>query len=67
VFRSVLAKLEHRADAVESIAIMCAETRGWRCHRRLIADALTRDRFEVRQLIDTAPGTIHRSGFSSAE
>ena len=33
---------------------MCAETLWWRCHRRLIADALVSDGFAVRHLIDRA-------------
>jgi uncharacterized protein (DUF488 family) len=38
-FRRALEQLE--ADATSTpLAIMCAETLWWRCHRRLIADAL---------------------------
>jgi uncharacterized protein (DUF488 family) len=36
------------------IAFMCAETLWWRCHRRLIADRLTVDRWTVTHLL--APG-----------
>ena len=35
-------------------AFMCAETLWWRCHRRLIADRLTVDGWEVTHLL--APG-----------
>jgi len=59
-FRSALAKLERRVDSGQRIAIMCAETLWWRCHRRLIADALTADGYEVRDVTDAAPGAIHR-------
>ncbi len=59
-FRSALARLEDLARAGEDVAIMCAETLWWRCHRRLIADALTLDGFEVRHLVDAAPGEAHR-------
>jgi uncharacterized protein (DUF488 family) len=59
-FRNALAALEERASAGERLAIMCAETVWWRCHRRLIADALIRDGFEVEHLIDRAPGRPHR-------
>ena len=36
------------------IAVMCAETLWWRCHRRLIADRLTVDGWKVTHLF--APG-----------
>lgn len=48
-FRAALAQLEERA-ATTSQAVMCAETLWWRCHRRLIADALVADGFEVIHL-----------------
>ena len=48
-FRSALAQLESRA-ATERQAVMCAETLWWRCHRRLIADALVAHGFEVIHL-----------------
>jgi uncharacterized protein (DUF488 family) len=35
-------------------AVMCAETLWWRCHRRLIADRLTLDGWDVTHLF--APG-----------
>jgi uncharacterized protein (DUF488 family) len=59
-FRTGLAALEARIRTGEVMAIMCAETLWWRCHRRLIADALTLDGFEVRHLMDHPPGTPHR-------
>lgn len=58
-FRAALTALEARARAGEALAIMCAQTRWWRCHRRLIADALVFDGFVVRDLIDQAPGVEH--------
>jgi len=60
VFRGALAELEARASAGETLAVMCAETVWWRCHRRLIADALTLDGFAVEHLIDRVPGRPHR-------
>lgn len=44
-------------DAREGpIALMCAEAVPWRCHRQLIADALTARGHEVRHIIsDAAP------------
>ena len=50
-FRSALRALEARAEAGEAIAVMCAETLWWRCHRRLIADALVADGFAVEHIV----------------
>ena len=58
-FRDALAALEQRARRGERLAIMCAETVWWRCHRRLIADALVRDGLAVEHLIDRVPGRPH--------
>jgi uncharacterized protein (DUF488 family) len=65
-FRTALAALEARARAGEALAVMCAETRWWRCHRRLIADALVFDGFAVRHLIDEPPGMVHEISAASA-
>jgi uncharacterized protein (DUF488 family) len=65
-FRTALAALEARARAGEALALMCAETRWWRCHRRLIADALVFDGFAVRDLIDEPPGVAHEISAPSA-
>ena len=65
-FQTALVALEARARVGESLAIMCAETRWWRCHRRLIADALVLDGFAVRDLIDQAPGVEHEISKASA-
>src|SRR5450759_2262406 len=59
-FRTALAVLEAETAAGRRLALMCAETLWWRCHRRLIADALVLDGFEVRHLIDHVPGKPHR-------
>lgn len=48
-FQEALHELEQCADATRQ-AVMCAETVWWRCHRRLIADALVADGFEVVHL-----------------
>lgn len=45
-FRDALLALEGDAGRVR-LAVMCAETLWWRCHRRLIADALTVRGLEV--------------------
>ncbi len=59
-FRTGLAALQARIETGEVLAIMCAETLWWRCHRRLIADALTLNGLEVRHLLDRPPGVPHR-------
>jgi uncharacterized protein (DUF488 family) len=48
-FRGALGSLESRS-ATSNLVIMCAETLWWRCHRRLIADALVADGCEVLHL-----------------
>jgi uncharacterized protein (DUF488 family) len=58
-FRAALEQLEGRAASGEALAIMCAETLWWRCHRRLIADALVLDGLAVCHLIDRPPGVAH--------
>jgi uncharacterized protein (DUF488 family) len=65
-FRTALVALEARARVGESLVIMCAETRWWRCHRRLIADALVFDGFAVQHLIDQPPGVAHEISAPSA-
>ncbi len=59
-FRAALTGLEERVRAGESLALMCAETVWWRCHRRLIADALVLDGLVVEHIIDRVPGGPHR-------
>ena len=41
-------------------AIMCAEAVPWRCHRSLIADALTVDGVEVRHVTGRGEPALHR-------
>jgi len=48
-FQSALGKLETAARTLAS-AIMCAEAVWWRCHRRLIADALVVRGWRVEHL-----------------
>jgi len=50
-FRSALGDLEDRARHGRRLAIMCAETPWWKCHRRLISDALVVDSFVVTHLM----------------
>jgi uncharacterized protein (DUF488 family) len=41
-------------------AIMCAEAVPWRCHRSLIADALTARGYEVRDIMSMTSAKPHR-------
>jgi uncharacterized protein (DUF488 family) len=59
-FREALTALEARAQGAGALAIMCAETLWWRCHRRLIADALVSEGFVVCHLLDRPPGIAHQ-------
>jgi uncharacterized protein (DUF488 family) len=43
------------------VAIMCAETVWWRCHRSMVADALTGKDWQVWHIVDTGPPKPHRS------
>jgi uncharacterized protein (DUF488 family) len=43
----------------EQIAIMCAEAVPWRCHRSLIADALTARQIAVAHILGPGPAKPH--------
>lgn len=58
-FRRALAELIEEARA-EPTAVMCAETLWWRCHRRMISDALTAAGCEVRHLVRVGEVERHR-------
>ncbi len=63
-FREALAWLIRTSREVRT-AIMCAESLWWRCHRRMIADALLASGLEVRHLMDRgrqAPHELHPAG-----
>lgn len=42
------------------VALMCAEAVPWRCHRSLLADALTVRGFQVAEIIGNAPARPHK-------
>jgi uncharacterized protein (DUF488 family) len=58
-FRDALRELEGIA-ATERIAIMCAETLWWKCHRRMISDALHARGNEVIHLIKPGDSNAHK-------
>jgi uncharacterized protein (DUF488 family) len=52
---------ELRTDAhARRTAIMCAEALWWQCHRRLIADALLADGYEVIHIESATKSSPHR-------
>jgi uncharacterized protein (DUF488 family) len=55
------AGLEHLVSLARErvLAIMCAEAVPWRCHRSLIADALTARGFEVLEIIGPGQPRLH--------
>jgi uncharacterized protein (DUF488 family) len=57
-FRRALAELEDAARE-RPTAVMCAEAVWWRCHRRLIADALTARGWRVEHLGLGQPPPTH--------
>ena len=58
-FEEGLGELVRLASAKET-AIMCAEAVPWRCHRSLIADALIKRGWLVRDIMSSAPAKKHR-------
>jgi uncharacterized protein (DUF488 family) len=58
-FRLAFMQLERDARLSPPLAVMCAETLWWRCHRRLIADALVLRGHTVVHLIDERSTQIH--------
>ena len=58
-FAEALEHLIALADEMPT-AIMCAEAVPWRCHRSLIADALTARGYEVRDIMSLQSAKLHR-------
>jgi uncharacterized protein (DUF488 family) len=57
-FESALTELVEAA-AREKVVIMCAEAVPWRCHRSLIADALTARGYPVEHILSVAKSEPH--------
>lgn len=57
-FEQALDRLIELADEMPT-AIMCAEAVPWRCHRSLIADALTARGYEVRDVMSATSAIPH--------
>ena len=58
-FHHGLEELEELA-AQQKSAIMCAEAVPWRCHRSLVADALTVRGWQVRHILSSGRQQIHQ-------
>ncbi len=58
-FAKNLAELE-RLEASGRVAILCAESLPWRCHRALVADALTARGVPVWHIMSAAKANPHR-------
>jgi uncharacterized protein (DUF488 family) len=58
-FHAAIDALVARAE-VERTAIMCAEAVSWRCHRSLVADALTARGIEAREIVSETKATPHK-------
>jgi uncharacterized protein (DUF488 family) len=58
-FRQALTELLDSAAEDPPVAVMCAETLWWRCHRRLIADASVVRGTPVRHLLAAGRGQDH--------
>lgn len=56
---AALNALEERCRR-KTVAYMCAEALPWRCHRRLISDALTVRGFEVRHILTPNRADLHQ-------
>ena len=59
-FRRALDELIADARTGRTLAIMCAETLWWKCHRRLISDSLVARGLTVVHLIDAANQQQHQ-------
>lgn len=59
-FRSAVEALLSRATTGERLAVMCAETVWWHCHRMLIADALVLRGAAVTHLLEAGRHQEHR-------
>ncbi len=58
-FRGALSVIEEMARTGPPLALMCAETLWWQCHRRLISDALMVHGVEVVHLLGSGKRQPH--------
>jgi uncharacterized protein (DUF488 family) len=60
LFQGAIDRLLAQVEAGPPTAVMCAETLWWRCHRRLIADAVVLAGGEVVHLLDERSAQPHQ-------
>ncbi|NEE02401.1 DUF488 domain-containing protein [Phytoactinopolyspora halotolerans] len=60
-FRTAVAELITRTGEGEQLAVLCAETLWWRCHRSFIADAVACHGRDVVHLLDVGRRESHRA------
>jgi uncharacterized protein (DUF488 family) len=60
-FRSAVDALDDRVASGERLAVMCAETLWWRCHRSFVADAFLCHGTSVVHLLDVGRRQSHRA------
>lgn len=58
-FAEALGQLKALAQP-RRVAYMCSEAVWWRCHRRLISDALTHEGWQVRHILSLTKAELHR-------
>jgi uncharacterized protein (DUF488 family) len=61
-FESALVRLLTETEREPPLAVMCAETLWWRCHRRMIADAAAARGAEVVHILDVGKLQNHPAG-----
>jgi uncharacterized protein (DUF488 family) len=62
-FQAALERLIHRAEGQaegQTVAILCAEAVPWRCHRRLISDALVARGVQVMHIMGPGRADPHQ-------
>jgi uncharacterized protein (DUF488 family) len=59
-FEAGLAELRGLAEQGRTVAVMCAEAVPWRCHRSLVADALTVRGVRVEHIMGSGAARPHR-------
>ena len=58
-FRADFERLVGLCEGEERVCLMCSEAVWWRCHRRLIADALVVRGFSVEHILGERRPTLH--------
>ena len=58
-FRADLERLVGLREGEERVCLMCSEAVWWRCHRRMIADALVVRGFSVEHILGERRLTLH--------